>query len=248
MTKEFPEVNEVVLGVVDRIVGTSVFVKLKDYPLEGVIIFSEIAPGRIRNIRDYVNPGQKIAVKVLRVDKAKNHVDLSLRRVSPQEKKQAFELEKKEKELMIILELVTKEKAKQKEVIDNIKEFGILDFLNKILKKEEEALKLLVQFGLNEQEAREMIKKIKEKIKTKKVSVKVKISLKSYEMDGVERIKKVLDLKEGTIIYVGAPYYVLSVEDSDYKAANKKIETLLEEIEKRAKQQHCEIEILREKR
>ncbi|MEM4641449.1 MAG: S1 RNA-binding domain-containing protein [Candidatus Pacearchaeota archaeon] len=239
--------NEVVLGTVDRIIGTSVFVKLKDYSLEGVIIFSEVAPGRIRNIRDYVMPGQKIAVKVLRVDKAKKHVDLSLRRVSAQEKKQAFELEKREKELSIVLELVVKDKTKREKTIKSIKEFGIVNFLNEVLKRETNALKLLVQFGLNEQEAQEFVRKIKEKTKAKKVSVKVKISLRCYEMDGVDRIKKVLDLKEGKINYVGAPYYVLSVEDSDYKAANKRIEALLQEIEKRAKQQSCEIEILRNK-
>lgn len=242
MTKEFPEPNEVILGVVEKIVGTSVFVKLKDYPHEGVIVFSEIAPGRIRNIRDYVNVGQKIAVKVLRVDKVKKHIDLSLRRVTPQEKKKALELEQKEKELYIILELVTKNKELREKVANSIKEIGVVDFFQEVLRKEQQAFRLLKEFGLSDKEAQEFIKKVKEKIKTKKISIKAKISLRCFEPDGVERIKRVLALGE-KISYVGAPFYLVTVEDFDYKNAEKKLDNILEEIKRRAEKEKCELEI-----
>ncbi|MCS7134570.1 MAG: S1 RNA-binding domain-containing protein [Candidatus Pacearchaeota archaeon] len=239
MEKEFPEPNEVVLATVEKIVGTSVFVRLKDYPHEGVIVFSEIAPGRIRNIRDYVNIGQKIVVKVLRVDKAKKHIDLSLRRVTPQERKNVLELEKKEKELSIILELVIKDKDKREKVANGIKEIGVLEFFKEIFKREVNVLRMLKELGLEEEEAKEFVKKLKEKIKTKKVSLKAKFGLRCFEPNGIERIKKVLDI-DGKIIYAGAPFFILSVENSDYKSAAKKIEFLLEEIKKRAEKEKCE--------
>ena len=46
--------NDLVLCAVDRIVGTIVFVKIEGEKKEGSIILSEIAPGRIRNLREYV--------------------------------------------------------------------------------------------------------------------------------------------------------------------------------------------------
>ena len=60
------EVGDIVLCTVDRIVGTIVFVKI-DGDGEGSIILSEIAPGRIRNLREYVVPKKKIVCKVLRI-------------------------------------------------------------------------------------------------------------------------------------------------------------------------------------
>ena len=74
------EEGEIVLCTVDKIIGTTVFVKIEGNG-EGTITTSEIAPGRIRNLRDYVSPGRKIVCKVLRVDV--NKISLSLRRVWP---------------------------------------------------------------------------------------------------------------------------------------------------------------------
>ena len=72
-----------------RISGTTVFVSIEDDG-EGTIITSEIAPGRIRNLRDYVVPGKKIVCKILSIDKAGN-IHLSLRRVTDKEKREVME-------------------------------------------------------------------------------------------------------------------------------------------------------------
>ena len=53
------EEGDVVLCTVTKIEGTSVFVNIEGDG-EGSIIVSEIAPGRIRNLRDYVLPNKKI--------------------------------------------------------------------------------------------------------------------------------------------------------------------------------------------
>ncbi|UCD21113.1 MAG: S1 RNA-binding domain-containing protein [archaeon] len=245
MSKEFPKVNKIILGTVDKIKIASVFIKLKDFPLSGVITFSEIAPGRIRNIRNYVKPGQKIAVKVLRVDTVKGHVDLSLRRVSQKEKKQAMESEKKEKELSVLLSLTTQDQDKIGKIMEGLKEYGISDFFEEVVKKEKESLKLLKEVGLTEKESIVLIGKIKEKVKTKKIYVKTKLSLKCFESDGMERIKKVLSVKEGIISYKSAPNYTLTVESLDYKSGNKKTENLIQELQKKAKQNNCEFNVLK---
>ena len=69
MAKEFPEEGEIVLCTVIKIMGTTVFVHLDDYNREGVVSTSEVAPGRIRNIRDYVTINKKIVCKILRIDR-----------------------------------------------------------------------------------------------------------------------------------------------------------------------------------
>src|SRR3989344_2343925 len=97
------EEGEIVICTVDRIVGTVVFVKI-DGNGEGGIILSEIAAGRIRNLRDYVVPQKRIVCKVLRV--SGDRVDLSLRRVTQKERKEIVERDKQEKSYKSILKSI----------------------------------------------------------------------------------------------------------------------------------------------
>lgn len=251
MTKLEPD--EAVIGTVDRIVGTSVFVRIESQhqceSCEGVISFSEVAPGRIRNIRDYVNPNQKIVVKILRIDKEGKHIDLSLRRVTQKEKKEVLERENKEKELFTLLKIVLKQDDKAKEIFQKIRDtINIQEFFEKHTADD---ISLIKNFGLNEKEAIELSSMLKDKIKEKKAVVKADFSLYSKEEGGLEKIKKVLslaDLKdEGQkpiIKYFGSPHYSISVEDKDYKEANKRMKEALISIEQKARAENCFFETL----
>ena len=119
------EAGDIVLCTVDRIVGTVVFVKIHGEKKEGSIILSEIAPGRIRNLRDYVVPKKKIVCKVLRI--SQERIDLSLRRVTPKEKKEMLEKEGQEKSYQSVFKSVLGSKAE--EIIKKInKEKELFDF------------------------------------------------------------------------------------------------------------------------
>ena len=111
------EVGDVVMCTVDRIAGTIVFVKI-DKNIEGSIVLSEIAPGRIRNLREYVVPKKRIICKIIRINK--NRIDLSLRRVTQKEKKDFEEKHRQEKSYISILKNVLKEKAE--DIINKISE------------------------------------------------------------------------------------------------------------------------------
>ena len=52
--KGLPEESELVICTVTKIQYHSVFVKLDEFNHSGMIHISEISPGRIRNIGDYV--------------------------------------------------------------------------------------------------------------------------------------------------------------------------------------------------
>ena len=82
------EIGDIVMCTVEKIVGTIVFVKI-DGDGQGSITLSEIAPGRIRNLRDYVVPKKRIICKVLRI--SGDRIDLSLRRVTQKEQKEVKE-------------------------------------------------------------------------------------------------------------------------------------------------------------
>ena len=74
------EVGSVLEGTVTGITNFGAFVELTGGKV-GLIHISEVAPGRIRNIREFVSEGKKIICMILRVKKEREQYDLSLRRV-----------------------------------------------------------------------------------------------------------------------------------------------------------------------
>lgn len=88
MRREFPEEGDIVIGTVKDVKPYGAFVELLEYPgKEGMIHISEVTSGWVKNIRDHVKVGQRVVAKVLRVDERKGHIDLSLKRVTEQQKR-----------------------------------------------------------------------------------------------------------------------------------------------------------------
>src|SRR3989339_26166 len=92
----YPEESDLVMCTVNYIQHNSVFVSIHEYNRQGMIPISEIAPGRIRNIRDYVTEGRVVICKVLRVNQERGYIDLSLRRVSESQRRQKSDEVKQE--------------------------------------------------------------------------------------------------------------------------------------------------------
>jgi len=71
---------------VRQIAEMGAYVKLLEYDnVEGMILLSELSRRRIRSIQKLIRVGRNEVVVVLRVDKEKGYIDLSKRRVSPED-------------------------------------------------------------------------------------------------------------------------------------------------------------------
>lgn len=229
------EEGDLVLCTVDRIEGTNVFVNIEQDG-QGIIMTSEIAPGRIRNIRDYVVPRKKIVCKVLRV--FENRVDLSLRRVTPKEQKEVMEHYKLERSYISILNTILKEKAEEtiKKIQNNE---GLYDFFEEIKSNPKR---------LEEVMSKESAGKILEIInaqKQKKFEIKKEISLSTIKPNGLELIKEIFsNIKNAEIKYISAGHYSLKAESSDIKNADNILKSIISEIEKNSKKFGMEFSIL----
>ena len=233
------EQGDLVLCTVERIDNTIVFVKLlvdgKEY--DGSIVTSEIAPGRIRNLRDYVVPKKKIVCKVLRISERGNF-ELSLRRVTPKEKKEVMDMEGRERAYISILKKILGEKTS--EVIGKIqKEESLSDFFESAKENSKKLEKLV---GKTESGKIIAILNIQKK---KRMIVKEEISLKSDSSEGVEKIKKILlGFKEAEVRYIAGGKYSVKTESEDIKKADNKLREVLSTIEKRAKENRVDFSII----
>ncbi len=229
------EVGDFVLCTVDRIVGTVVFVKIENDG-EGSIIMSEIAPGRIRNIRDYVVPKKKIVCKILRISPNGN-IDLSLRRVTQKDKKEVMEQNQQEKSYASILKSVLGDKAE--EIIKKVSERDkIFSFLEEAKTNSQELEKLV-----GKKDAEKILEILNTQKKKKKL-VKKEIALTTAKSSGITLIKKILENFRGiNVRYISAGRYSLEIESEDIKTADKKLREMIELAEKDSKKLGVEFSV-----
>lgn len=239
--KEFPDEGELVLCTVSQISKTSAFVNLDDYNKTGILITAEVAPGRIRNIRDYLSFNKKIVCKVLRVDKEKNHIDLSLRRVSFGEKKDVMERYKKDKDALSILNIVV-DKSKIEGILSKI--MSEFSSLSEFMSSAKENIDLFKKFGMDK-ESHQLAELIKERTKIKKINIKSKIKLFSKESQSLTLIKKAFSTNNPfvKITYISSPHYLITVDGREYKEANNILKETLDNITKNLEKIDCYIEV-----
>lgn len=232
--KGLPEEGEYVLCTVKKILFHSVFASLDEYEhKEGMIHISEVSPGRIRNLRDYVKEGKKLICKVLRVKLDRGQVDLSLRRVSVSMRKKKNAEIKQEQKAEKIMELVAKKlNTDMKRLYDDFgnklyEEYGNLNtFFQDFISGEAS----MEEAGVPKQYIPVLAEVVKEKIKPVAVEIESTLILSSEASDGIKTIKEALKKIEEVaeknkydvkVSYISAPNYGIKVTAPDYKSAEK---------------------------
>jgi translation initiation factor 2 subunit 1 len=209
---------------------------LDEYDTKGMVHISEVAGKWVYDIREFAKEGKQYVAKVVRIDEAKNLVNLSLKRVSKKEAKNKINSHRKEQRAEKILEIAAKGLNKSlnqayEEVGYSLQEnFGnMFKGLEQIKGFPEEASKI----GISDEWNKALQKILEKEFKEKEIFIKVDLELKSHASDGVERVKKVLESltnnnPEATITYISAPKYRIVLETKEPKIAEKKLKENLE--------------------
>ena len=245
----FPQINEFVYCTVTQIYANTVFLKLEEYEKEGTLTISEISPGRIRNLREYVEVGRKTVCKVLRIDENLKRIDVSLRRVSLHARNSKLEQIKKEEFADKVYNEVSKkiniskdelfEKTYEK-IFENYE--TVFESLYDIMFDNK---KISMFEKLDKSQRERFLKAINEKIKPENFSIRKKFKLTSFEKNGVivikeaiSEAKKELDSKIpiSKIIYVSGGEFEISLESGNLKDLDLNISKFFLDIEKQLKQ------------
>ncbi len=237
----YPEVDEIVLCKVSKIFPNSVFVDLLEYDKAGIVHISEVSPGRIRNLREFVTIDRQIVCKVLRVDAEKGHIDLSLRRVNSTQRGQKLEEVKQELKAESLIKAVAKKLGMPFEKLYNqvtpplFKEYS---HLFHCFQEIAEGKVKLESLGMDKKWIADFQQAIEDKFKPKTVEVDGEVFLQTYESAGVDKIKEILQKIKSlsptlSLSYLGGGRYRMVVVDFEYKdveATLKKVQDLLEPL------------------
>src|SRR5579863_8594833 len=106
---ELPDRGEIVLCTVREITPHGIYVDLDEYNgMNGFLHISEISTGWVRNIERVAKVGQKLVLKVIRAEKSRREVDLSLRQVTNEERRNKLIEWKQKEKAVTILSMVKK--------------------------------------------------------------------------------------------------------------------------------------------
>jgi len=231
--EEWPEIGELVITSVKQITNFGVYVKLDEYEKEGFLHISEISSSWVRNIRDYVHDGEKVVLKVLRVDPEKQHIDLSLRRVTRSERRETTLQWKQTKKAESLLRSASQklgisvEQLHEKAWVPLEQAFGTA--YEGLEKAAREGLDVLLEKGLPKELAEALAEIAKDKIRISVVKTKGNLNISCLKPDGVTQIRESLKKAQTVttsrgakveIFTVSPPKYRIEVTASDHKEAN----------------------------
>ncbi|MDP3765437.1 MAG: translation initiation factor IF-2 subunit alpha [Nanoarchaeota archaeon] len=228
--QDFPEEDELVLCTVTSVQYHSVFVDIYEYGKGGLIHISEVSPGRIRNIRDFVKEGKKVVCKVLRINKEKGYIDLSLRRVNESEKRRKIDEIKKEQNAEKIIEIAAgKIGIKTEQLYNEISEKITKDYtsLHEFFEQAAKDESILENLGTDKKHLKIIKETIAQRIKPTEVEITGNLKITTFAPNGVDIIKESLKRAEDSakdrinINYLGSGLYRFMIKASDYKEAEK---------------------------
>ncbi|MEM2935829.1 MAG: translation initiation factor IF-2 subunit alpha [Candidatus Bathyarchaeia archaeon] len=230
---EWPEEGDLVVATVESITDYGAYVHLEEYKKKGFLYVSEISSSWVRNIRDFVREGQKVVLKVLRVNAERGQVDLSYRRVSGSERREkllSWKLDKKAESLL--RSAAERLKIPYEEIYEKAgaiikRGLGLYAGLERAAKEGADVLSAL---GIPQNIAKVLTEVAREKIKAPTVKVKGTLQLQSTKPRGVLMIREALlnaqqleNLQGASVnVYViAAPKYRIEVSAENYREAEQ---------------------------
>lgn len=248
--KKMPSVGDLVVATVREVFEYGAYVTLDEYnDMQAYLPWSEVASRWVRNIRDLVKEGHKIVVKVIRVHARRGHIDVSLKRVSDNERRNKMIEWKRAQKAEKILEIAAKKLGKTLDEAYEEAGWKIEDYYGEIMAGLEQAVmrgvEALLEAGVPEEWARALKEEADKHIEVKRVRIKGVFTLQTLKPDGIERIREVLatalNAADGSrdvkvrIYTIGAPRYRVEVEANDYKTAERVLERMVDEVSRKAR-------------
>lgn len=244
---QYPEVDDYVLVQVKHVAEMGAYVELLEYNnIEGMILLSELSRRRIRSINKLIRVGRQEVVVVLRVDKDKGYIDLSKRRVSPEDIQKCESRYNKSKSVHSIMRHVSETNGVPLEELykqfgwDLYKRFGHAYDAFKLIMAENKADEVLGQYNLSAKIMKALMTNIERRLTPQALKIRADLELSCFDYEGIDAIKAALKAGEAVgkaagqdvkIKLVAPPLYVMMTTSMDKDAGISLLTKACEEIE-----------------
>ncbi|MCW6159972.1 MAG: S1 RNA-binding domain-containing protein [Candidatus Micrarchaeales archaeon] len=249
--KKVPLVGELVIAQISKIMPFGAYCRLPEYSnLEVFLPIKEVSSGWIKNIHEFIHEGQNVVCKVVFYDRERQTIDVSIKKVTPQDAKQKINTFNLEKRLDALFAQAVKASGlgQQKAELANA---ALVEF-NTYTNLMRNAAEQTKEFDASKlpKKLKDALQKLIETSKKKKkyeVSYIMKISTFNTKSGATELrgIFSAMADKGVRVNYVSAPKYHLEAEGTDYADAEAKIQAAVDAAQ--AKLKKGTIEVAKEK-
>ncbi|WFD43212.1 hypothetical protein MPSI1_001867 [Malassezia psittaci] len=241
--KPLPDTDEIVMCQVRQIAEMGAYVKLLEYDnAEGMILLSELSRRRIRSIQKLIRVGRNEVVVVLRVDKEKGYIDLSKRRVSPED---VIKCEERYSKSRAVNSIVSHVAGKLGIPVEELYQTVVWP-LDHMFGHSYDAFKLSVtepakvfdSLEISQDVRRELEANIARRLTPHPVKIRADVEVSCFGYEGIDAVKEALRAGEALsteaipikIKLVAPPLYVLVTHSTDKQGGISLLEQALEKI------------------
>lgn len=232
---EWPDESDLVVCTVSNVKNFGAFVALDEYDgKEGFIHIADVSSGWIKYIRDYVREGQRVVCKVLRVDKDKGQIDLSLKAVNEHQRREKIREWKNEQKAENLLGIVATRIGTPVEQAWDAFGYDLLDAFGTLYRAFEDSAvddTALEGEGFKAPWVTTFVEVAKENIVLPFVTIDGYLEATDFAPDGSVHLRDALvkaakqdDSVTVKVQYIGAPRYRIVVRAPDYKTAEEEIQ------------------------
>ena len=227
-----PEEGELVVATIKTVKQNGAYVDLDEYEgIEGFIFIGEIASGWVKNIRGFVREGQRVICKVMRTRRDGTSLELSLKSVSEERRRDRLQEWKNEQRAQQLLKVLGEKVGWSdddvaEQSLELIEAFGGLYAAFEEAAMQEGALE---NAGFEGEWLPSFIEIAVENIIPPFVEVRGTLTLSINVNDGVSIIRSALEAAESLsnedeeidvkCFYDGAPSYRIELKAPDFKVA-----------------------------
>jgi len=242
---KFPEADDLVIVQVKLVAEMGAYVSLLEYNnIEGMILLSELSRRRIRSINKLIRVGRTEIVVVMRVDQEKGYIDLSKRRVSPEDIAKCEEKYNKSKAVHSIMRHVSEtckirlEDLYNKFGWDLYTRFGHAYDAFKLMITD--ADKVLAPYELAEEVKETLLSNISRRLTPQPIKLRADLEVTCFSYEGIDAIKAALKAGEAVgsedmpikIKLVAPPLYVMMTTSLDKEIGLQKLNEAVDIITK----------------
>ncbi|MDP6147911.1 MAG: translation initiation factor IF-2 subunit alpha [Candidatus Thalassarchaeaceae archaeon] len=230
----WPEEGELLVCSVKNVKENGAYLNLDGYGnREGFVFIGEVAAGWVRNIRNHLRVGQRVVAKVIGIKKDRERVDLSIKTVSEERRRDTLQSWKNEQRARQIMNVAAERIGWDENKTTDISEEMIEIFGTLYGALEECAISetALSDNGFSGNWMTIVIELAIENIVPPFVEIRGKYNIEVWGDEGVYAIRDALLAAEAvaegvedttlTCHYDGAPEYRIDIKAPDYETAEK---------------------------
>jgi len=232
---QYPEEGEYVVVTVSSIEKNGAYLDLNGYSdeIRAFVFVGEVSSGWVARVRDHIREGQRTVARVTKVRKDKRSVDVSIKSVSDERRRDTLQNWKNEQRATQLLKIVAERNNWDKSELERMTSELEQTFGTLYGSFEEAAAnaEILKEMGFEGEWTSLLIELAVENIVPTSVIIRGRMMIEVWDDEGVEVIKKALTKAEGasskkdevtvSCYYDGAPEYRVEVVAPDYKLAEK---------------------------